>query len=106
MYWKRDHDNVDMVLKTYCEAHRKEKDDKYMKTYMDTNDKWYLPYPSENLYPWICKRSNYTWGIHTWPYTKYTLQHFTDLFEKMSCNCYTRLIFCGFNKIKENDTWD
>ena len=37
------------------------------------------------------------------PFTKYTLQHFTNLFERITCQCYHRLIFCGFNKIINND---
>ena len=34
------------------------------------------------------------------PFTRYQLQHFTDLFERFNCKCYHRLIFCAFNQIK------
>eukprot|EP01084_Bolivina_argentea_P028348 52703_1 len=40
------------------------------------------------------------------PYSNYNLQHFTNLIERIDCNCFKRLIFCCFKRnIINNNTY-
>ena len=40
------------------------------------------------------------------PYSEYLIQHFTNLIERIECNCFKRLFFCGFQRNVNATTGD